>query len=1036
MRIESVTARAFGPLIDHTLEFAPGLTVVAGPNESGKSSWHAAIYAALCGRQRGRGRPGPAEQRFADRHRPWRGGAWTVSAIIELADGRRVELSQDLLGKVDCRALDLALNRDVSAEIMFAGAPDASRWLGLDRRSFAATACVRQADVLSVLGDSGALQEHLQRAAATAGTDATAAVALQHIDEFRREHVGTERANAVKPLRTARRRLAEAEEQLVLAQRAHGEYLDLVERSEKLRLEAGLGAHRAALAGEAVEGLTRLREVWRSWNAALAEADRAERAVADHGVRLQEQTTRLDRIRVLDARFGGVAPAAPAAQDDLAALVERAQAAWQVAPLPRTLDGPTADDLRAELDELPPSPTGDTAVEEHVRAAADVHREALAIAEAHRSKEPATPTDQDGPTEAAVVAGPAVLRRLAADLASTDGVPEIDPGTLADSVARARHRQREATTTAENTRRREEDARHRHDAAVQAASGGATALRPVVFGLAAVLLVSGLVLVAVGPLAVAVVALVLSVLCGGVGFVRRRGAARVDGEVAAEAERARIDAENARRSLYEAEHALAAAEARHAAAVEQRERADRARTDLVARCGELGLPPDPRELSALAGRAERLIEARAAADAWRAEDGRLRDRVGRAGVALADALRQRGAAVADDVRWSFEEYEARCAVNARQAGVAARRGPLERSLADRVAAEAAVRDAITARARAVGLLREAAQAIGHTVTGDIAAEELSAVITRWREARDRQSTEAHRDHADWLLLTRLLDGADLAELESDLLSLREQDAALRRSAGEARDVADRARLRCEESAGACSVRVEEVADVDAALVAAKELAATARAEAAELATEADLAEGALVERARTLPGVSEAEEAVEAARSALDDVEQLARTLDVTRAHLARAQEAVHRDIAPVLVGTLREWLPVITDGRYVDAALDPATLSVRVCGPSREWRNANVLSVGTAEQVYLLLRLALVRHLTAADEVSPLLLDDVTVQADDTRTSAILDLLLALAERQQIVLFAQESSVLDWADRNLTGGRHAVLRLAPVSVA
>ncbi|WP_246107785.1 ATP-binding protein [Saccharothrix saharensis] len=227
-----------------------------------------------------------------------------------------------------------------------------------------------------------------------------------------------------------------------------------------------------------------------------------------------------------------------------------------------------------------------------------------------------------------------------------------------------------------------------------------------------------------------------------------------------------------------------------------------------------------------------------------------------------------------------------------------------------------------------------------------------------------------------------------------------------------------------------------MSDVDAALVAAKELAATARAEAAELATEADLAEGALVERARTLPGVSEAEEAVEAARSALDDVEQLARILDVTRAHLARAQEAVHRDIAPVLVGTLREWLPVITDGRYVDAALDPATLSVQVCGPSREWRNANVLSVGTAEQVYLLLRLALVRHLTAAGEVSPLLLDDVTVQADDTRTSAILDLLLALAERQQIVLFAQESSVLGWADRNLTGDRHTVLRLAPMSVA
>ena len=38
MRINSVTARAFGPLVDATLEFADGLTIVFGPNESAKSA--------------------------------------------------------------------------------------------------------------------------------------------------------------------------------------------------------------------------------------------------------------------------------------------------------------------------------------------------------------------------------------------------------------------------------------------------------------------------------------------------------------------------------------------------------------------------------------------------------------------------------------------------------------------------------------------------------------------------------------------------------------------------------------------------------------------------------------------------------------------------------------------------------------------------------------------------------------------------------------------------------------------------------------
>ena len=73
MRVRSVTAHAFGPLQGETLRFADGMTVVHGANESAKSSWHAAIYAALCGRRRGRApsaqerRSGPARRRPARR---------------------------------------------------------------------------------------------------------------------------------------------------------------------------------------------------------------------------------------------------------------------------------------------------------------------------------------------------------------------------------------------------------------------------------------------------------------------------------------------------------------------------------------------------------------------------------------------------------------------------------------------------------------------------------------------------------------------------------------------------------------------------------------------------------------------------------------------------------------------------------------------------------------------------------------------------------------------------------------------------------
>ena len=56
---------------------------------------------------------------------------------------------------------------DVSGEIIYDGAPDGSRWLGLNRDTFGATAIIRQSEVLAVVENAEMLQEALQSAAAT-----------------------------------------------------------------------------------------------------------------------------------------------------------------------------------------------------------------------------------------------------------------------------------------------------------------------------------------------------------------------------------------------------------------------------------------------------------------------------------------------------------------------------------------------------------------------------------------------------------------------------------------------------------------------------------------------------------------------------------------------------------------------------------------------------------------------------------------------------------------------------------------------------
>jgi len=574
VRIESVAAYAFGPFVGETLRLAPGMTVIWGRNEAGKSSWHAALYFGLCGRRRGSGQPSREERVLRARHEPWDGGRWEVGATLSLEDGRRIELRHDLRGLVNCTAIDLGLGgRDCSGEIVVGNdAPDAARWLGLDRRTFLAVACVRQGDLLAVRQNGQLIQDHLQRGAATGGADESAAMALERIDQYRRDHVGANHRTAVGPLR------------------------------------------RATVA------------------------------------------------------------------------VERARADLQSAVVEHEAYG----ELRARLGEL-----------EDAEGAA---RAVLYRTEVARSKVEASPPSR----------------------------------ALQEQVEEARQR-------------------------VERASSRQVSVK------------------------LLLVAVVISML----------GAA-------------------------------------------------------------LGVLGEDRVLQ-LAGAALLLISC---------------------GLAI------------------------------------------------------------------LGIGRRDAKAT---------AEALDVL------------------------------GAAEAALSSD----REQ------------------RIRAAHEAQTAAFRTYE---------------ATARA-AAEARAQLD-------ERMRGLLSVAEAEEALALAEADLARIKELERVLELTGSFLLRAQERVHRSVAPRLAEQVSGWLPRVTDGRYVQALVDPATLAIGVREASGPWREAALLSHGTAEQVYLLLRVALADQLTRAGEVCPLILDDPTPHFDDQRTVAMLDLLLQVAETRQVILFSQETEVLGWAERRLSEPRHRLWRL------
>jgi uncharacterized protein YhaN len=163
----------------------------------------------------------------------------------------------------------------------------------------------------------------------------------------------------------------------------------------------------------------------------------------------------------------------------------------------------------------------------------------------------------------------------------------------------------------------------------------------------------------------------------------------------------------------------------------------------------------------------------------------------------------------------------------------------------------------------------------------------------------------------------------------------------------------------------------------------------------------------------------------------------LADVLAQTTSLLRSAEERVHRDLAPILAAGITRWLSRVSRGAYIDASVDPADLSVKVKeARSGRWRPALLLSEGTREQIYLLLRVAMAQQLATTGETAPMLLDEVTVQADAERKLQLLGVLHELSAERQIILFTHDDDVITWAAHTLDGMRDRLIELRAAAAA
>jgi DNA repair exonuclease SbcCD ATPase subunit len=286
---------------------------------------------------------------------------------------------------------------------------------------------------------------------------------------------------------------------------------------------------------------------------------------------------------------------------------------------------------------------------------------------------------------------------------------------------------------------------------------------------------------------------------------------------------------------------------------------------------------------------------------------------------------------------------------------------------------------------------------------------LAASLDAWLQQLKRTEERSAVARREWADLQALLAGRPLPDVEGHV-------AELRRRADDLRQQVDPTQLAAWRWDGAPD-------DVVAAL----------GREAARLDAEVAGLEGSLRARTGGVPSVAEAVEEVAAARAELERVTTLRDDLATAESFLRQAEQRANRDLAPRLAGAVRDRLGPVTAGRYTDVRVDPATMEVTVLDPDGRWRAARDLSHGTAEQIYLLLRVALAELLVQPGASCPLLLDDVLVQSDPTRSRAVLDLLLRVSSDHQVILFSQEDDVQRWARTHLAGqSRHRHVELPP----
>jgi len=209
MRLDELSLTGFGRLTNATFAFQPGLNLIVGPNEAGKSTLLQAMFTLLYGFFDSGSVTGPRRE-LLDAYRPWNTtvdyhGALTFS----LHDGQRYRVERTFGSHMTTSLSMLPQQKDVSTQYKsdsFGRLYFAEDLLGMSRTVFEHTCCLRQSELARLDKSASAITEAIMRLTTSGAADASATDSVEKLKLVLRDEIGTARA-WTKPLASAQKEL-------------------------------------------------------------------------------------------------------------------------------------------------------------------------------------------------------------------------------------------------------------------------------------------------------------------------------------------------------------------------------------------------------------------------------------------------------------------------------------------------------------------------------------------------------------------------------------------------------------------------------------------------------------------------------------------------------------------------------------------------------------------------------------------------------------------------------------------------------------